>query len=111
MAKVYVAEQGLYEQCDIVGIFDSPERAMAIFPGQWRKTTWTWFEGPSDDRRSVISHTVSWENDLDVRIYEMEIIDTGPLRAVDEAVVQTYRVADGGWDYIPEDTVSATATP
>jgi hypothetical protein len=106
--RVYVAERGLYEERYEAGIFDSPERAMAAMPGnRWRKTTWTNY--PNWPDLSVVTHRVSWDNDLDwdqsVRIIEVDwppaVTEVGPLREADEKVVQTLR-EDGGWDYVPE---------
>ena len=101
---IYIAEQGLYEERGVVGIFDSAERAMGAMPGKtWRKTTWTDF--PKWPLRDVVEHWVSWENELDweghVSISERELTESGSVRDPDEEVVQTYRESDGGWDYVP----------
>lgn len=105
--KVYVAVQGLYEQRMVVGIYDSPDRAIAAQhkPGMtWTKTTWT--NHPHWPDRSVVNHWVSWTNDRDwdahVEITEMELTEAGDRRPPDTARVQTYRESDGGWDYVPE---------
>lgn len=108
--SVYVAAQGLYEDRQVAGIFDSPERAMAAMPGNhWTRTTWTNY--PDWPDRSKVWHWVSWDNDLDwdssVTITEMEVTCEGPLRSVDVSRVQTFRESDGGWDYLPEQVSSA----
>lgn len=105
--KVYVAESGLYEQRMVVGIYDSPERAIAAHhePGMtWTKTTWT--SHPNWPDRSVVTHWVDWVNDRDwdehVRISEQQLVEAGELRQPDVARIQAYRESDGGWDYLPE---------
>lgn len=105
--RFYLAEQGLYESTSVVGIFDSPERAIAALHRQgdvWTKTTWTNY--PDYPDRTTTTHSVSWSNDKDwdahVEIREIVFTNAGPRRHVDRALVQTYRESDGGWDYLPE---------
>ena len=102
--KVYIAERGLYEDTVVVGVYDSPERAMGAHPGTYTKTTWT--QHPDWPDRSVVTHWVDWCNDKDwdsaVRITEMDFTDTGPLAGPAQSRVQTYRESDGGWNYLPE---------
>ena len=103
--KVYIAKQGRYEGESVVGVFDSPERAMAILPGtHWVKTTWTHYYGFPD--RTNVSHWVTWRNELDwgaaACVTEHDLVTEGPLRVPDEKVIQTYRESDGKWDYLPE---------
>lgn len=103
MKTVWVAERGCYDSRHIVGIFDSPERAMGAFPGLWTKTTWTHY--PNWPRLDGVTHWVSWSNGLDwddlVEIREEDFTDEGAVREADVKVVQTLRT-DGRWDYISE---------
>ena len=103
--RVYIAEQGLYENRFVAGIFDTPERAMAACgDGPWTKTTWT--SHPQWPDRTEVRHWITWANDLDwddaIQISEAKLIETGPERNADRVIVQTYRESDGGWDYLPE---------
>lgn len=105
MMKVYIAEQGCYDERRVAGVFDSPERAMAVLPGEhWRKETSAYY--PNFPDRGVVKHSVRWINELDwedaVCIIEDNLVAEGPLRSPDEKVIQTYRESDGGWDYVPE---------
>lgn len=103
--KVYIAERGVYEDRHIVGIYDSPERAMAALPdGVWTKTTNADYPDWPDRRR--VNHWALWDNGLDwdnaATVTESEFITEGPTRSVDRSLLQTYRKSDGGWDYVPE---------
>lgn len=100
---LYLAERGCYEQRNVVGVFDSAERAMAALPGgKWTRTVWTNF--PDYPDLSRVHHWQDWSNGLDwedaCRVTSVEVTDTGPTRTVDEVLEQRLN-ASGGWDYIP----------
>lgn len=66
--KVYVAMRGCYSDKYFAGVYDSLERALAVFPGdEWEH-----------------SEQFGWNNELDwddfVTITEEEVRDEGPVR-------------------------------
>lgn len=110
MARVWLLEQGEYEQRGVVGVFDSAERAMGAVEGaNWTRTVWTDFDKhhTTPDGRigepdfETISHWTSWEDEnSDAVITPFEVNDQGPLHPVDRIVEQRYRGSTRGWDYV-----------
>lgn len=93
---VFVAEQGLYENTSVVGIFDSAERAIAALHRQG--DVWT--------RHQESPTAISWMNNKDwdshVRIYEEELTDEGPERKPDKAIRRVHPDPDGRVVYVDE---------
>ncbi len=74
--RVYVASQGVYSSRSVIGVYDSPERAMAAHdaPGMtWRRDEWT------GGGRTF----ATWRNDQDwdahVEIEPFELVTEGPV--------------------------------
>ena len=96
MMKVYIVEGGEYEQRYTAGVFDTPERAMAAFPGHWTRELWL----------NEKQYSQQWASEK-YTIYEEDFIDSGPETPPD--VIQRQRPdpeksAHGGWFY---DTITA----
>jgi hypothetical protein len=93
---VYVAEQGCYEQQSVVGIFDSPERAIAALHKK----------GDAWKRTKESANYVIWENDKDwdsyISITATEFTDEGELKSPDSAVVRKDSADGMRVEYIPE---------
>ena len=95
--EVYVVERGCYEDRHILGIYATVELAMGACPGKkWTRTVWA--HHPKWPDVSEVTHHQTWENELDwneaCSISVMEIEDSGPLRSVDETLLQEH-AADG----------------
>ncbi len=86
--KVYVVEGGEYEDQYIAGIFDSPERAMAAFPGKWTRTLWLRDKAYWQD----------WSSG-GYRMCEENFTSTGPEVEPKLIQRQRYDSATGGWQY------------
>ena len=96
--KVWIAEAGDYEQRGVVGLYDSPERAMADIGGKnWRRTIWS-----GEGLRS--SRWESWDNNKGASITPSDVVSEGRTRAADETVVQEVDALDprgNRWAYTP----------
>lgn len=88
--KCYIVESGEYEQRYIAGVFDSPERAMAAFPGKWTRTLWLFGKAYWQDWSSA-GHT----------IHEEGFTSEGPETEPGSILRQRYNSATGGWLYDP----------
>ena len=101
--RVFILEAGCYEGRHIVGVYASPELAMAAGKGNWTMTVWT--DIPDWPKLSRVEHYVSWNNDLDwedrctISAYSIE--RDGPKQDAAKIQIQTLRPSDGGWDYLP----------
>lgn len=70
---VYVLEQGDYEARSVEGVYDTPERAMGDYPGEWRRTTWP----PRVDGES---ERVVWHNrKAGASVTSEKVVHVGPV--------------------------------
>ncbi len=95
--KCYVVEGGEYEQRYIAGVFDSPERAMAAFPGKWARTLWL----------NEKAYRQDWSS-ADYDIHEEDFTNSGAEVEARLVQRQRYDSATGGWLYDPITAEEAT---